>query len=129
MESKAKPTYQELEYRVKELESSQYKTDTIDFENLINRTWIENSPVCTKILDLDFNLQYMSEAGVKQLKIENITEYYGQRYPLHFYSDSFKIPMSRDLKKAMESREIVEQESDIVDAQGNKLWYHSTIVP
>ena len=27
--------------------------------------WLEYSPVCTKIVDLDFNLQYMSSSGVK----------------------------------------------------------------
>jgi len=47
--------------------------------------WIEHSPVCTKIVDIDFNLQYMSSSGIKDLKIENIQDYYGKPYPLSFY--------------------------------------------
>lgn len=43
--------------------------------------WLENSPVCTKIIDADFNLQYMSKAGVQALKIKNIEEYYNKPYP------------------------------------------------
>ena len=94
-----------------------------------NQAWIENSPVCTKIVDLDFNLQYMSSSGVRELKIDDISEYYGTPYPLHFYPDSFKIPMVSNLKKAKETGKTLTQEAPIVDTKGNKLWYHSTIVP
>ncbi|MCK5148264.1 PAS domain S-box protein [bacterium] len=93
------------------------------------KTWIENSPVCTKVVDLDFNLQFMSESGVRELKIDDITEYYGKPYPLHFYPDSFKIPMRQNLKKVKETGEIIVQEAPIVDVDGNELWYHSTLVP
>ena len=91
--------------------------------------WLANSPVCTKILDLDFNLQFMSETGVKQLNIEDITEYYGKPYPLDFYPDSFKIPMSRNLEEARATGETITQEAAVVDLNGNALWFHSTIVP
>ena len=91
--------------------------------------WLENSPVCTKIVDLDFNLQFMSSSGVKELKIDDITEFYGKPYPLHFYPDSFKIPMTNNLKKAKKTGEIIIQEASIVDVDGKELWYHSTIVP
>jgi len=63
--------------------------------------WLANSPVCTKILDLDFNLQFMSDSGVKDLKIDDITEYYGKPYPLEFYPDSFKITMLGNLMSSM----------------------------
>ena len=94
-----------------------------------SEVWLENSPVCTKIVDLDFNLQYMSSIGVRELKIDDITEYYGKPYPLDFYPDSFKIPMRRNLKKAGETGKTITQEAPIVDVDGNELWYHSTIVP
>ncbi len=41
------------------------------------RAWLEHSPVCTKIVDPDFNLQYMNTAGVKSLHISDISPYYG----------------------------------------------------
>lgn len=94
-----------------------------------NRIWLENSPVCTKIVDLDFNLQYMSAAGIRDLKIDDITEFYGKPYPLYFYPDSFKIQMSVNLKRAKETGEIIAQEGLILDVDGSELWYSSTIVP
>ena len=93
------------------------------------QSWIENSPVCTKIVDLDFNLQFMSTSGIRELKIDNINEFYGKPYPFHFYPDSFKIPMTNNLKKAKETGAIITQEASVLDIEGNKLWYHSTIVP
>jgi PAS domain S-box-containing protein len=91
--------------------------------------YLENSPACTKIVDLDFNLQYMSNAGVEGLHIDNIEEYYGKPYPFYFYPDSFKVPMTRNLKKSKETDEIITQEAPVVDVDGNELWFHSTIVP
>ena len=91
--------------------------------------YLENSPACTKILDLDFNLQFMSQAGILGLHIDSIEEYYGKPYPFSFYPDSFKVPMTRNLKKAKETGEIVTQEAPVVDVDGNELWFHSTIVP
>jgi len=94
-----------------------------------NRQWIQNSPICTKIVDLDFNLQFMSDSGVKDLKIDDITKFYGQPYPLDFYPDSFKKPMVENLKKAKETGEVIKQVAYVTDIEGNKLWYNSTIVP
>ena len=93
------------------------------------QSWIENSPVCTKIVDLDFNLQFMSASGIRDLKIDNINEFYGKPYPFHFYPDSFNFPMTNNLKKAKETGAIITQEASVLDIEGNKLWYHSTIVP
>ncbi len=94
-----------------------------------SQAWLENSPVCTKIVDLNFNLQFMSVSGIKDLKIDDITEYYGKPYPFHFYPDSFRIPMTNNLKKVKETGKIITQEASVVDVEGNELWYHSTLVP
>jgi PAS domain S-box-containing protein len=94
-----------------------------------NRAWLENSPVCTKILDLDFNLQYMSQAGIVGLHIEDITEFYGKPYPFHFYPELFRNTMTKNLEKARETGGIIEQEAPVVDLEGKELWFHSTIVP
>ncbi|MCP5007148.1 MAG: PAS domain S-box protein [Planctomycetes bacterium] len=70
-------------------------TDRINTEKRLKdserkmRAWIENSPVCFKIVDLDLNLQYMSAAGAKSLKISDITQFYGKPYPFDFFPKSF----------------------------------------
>jgi len=94
-----------------------------------NHAWLENSPVCTKIVDCDFNLQFMSYAGVKALQIDDVTTLYGKPYPFDFYPDSFKIPMRENLQKATDTGEVITQEASVVDVKGNELWFHSTIVP
>ena len=94
-----------------------------------SRVWLECSPVCTKIVDLDFNLQYMSAAGVKGLKIDDVSQLYGKPYPFDFYPESFRNLMIKNLEKAKETGEIITQEAPVVDVEGNKLWFHSTLVP
>jgi PAS domain S-box-containing protein len=91
--------------------------------------WLNNSPVCTKIVDLDFNLQYMSAAGIKELKIDDISQFYGKPYPFYFYPDSFRNIMTKNLEKVKETGEIITQEAPVVDIEGNELWFHSTLVP
>lgn len=92
-------------------------------------TWLENSPVCTKILDRDFNLKYMSKSGVEMLKIKDIESQYGKPYPLNFYADSFKIPIKKCLDEVRKSNEPLTQEAAILDADGNELWFETTIIP
>ncbi|PCI55537.1 MAG: hypothetical protein COB36_07925 [Alphaproteobacteria bacterium] len=94
-----------------------------------NQVVLDNSPVCTKIIDLDYNLQFMSASGVKALDIDDITEFYGTPYPLEFYTKSFKNDMILSLKKCHKTNEIVIHEAPIIDLNGNTLWFHSTIVP
>lgn len=128
-----KPSYDELKRRIVELEQQLAKSAerTIELTKArdVNRNLLESSPVCTKIVDLDFNLQYMSSSGIRDLKIDDITEYYGNPYPLHFYPDSFKIPMSANLNKVKETCKTITQEASVVDVDGNVLWYQSTLVP
>ncbi|MBW8034645.1 MAG: response regulator [Planctomycetes bacterium] len=93
------------------------------------RAWLEHSPVCTKMVDLDFNLQYMSRAGIESLGIDNVNELYGKPYPFDFYSESFRNTMTKNLEKVRETGEIITQEASVVDTDGNELWFHSTLVP
>jgi PAS domain S-box-containing protein len=65
---------------------------------MMNRSLLEGSPVCNKIIDLDFKLRYMSAAGLKQLKIPDIKLYYGQTYPPEFYPESMRAPLIKSLK-------------------------------
>ena len=109
-------------------ESKQAESRLRDSEQRI-RTWLESSPVCTKILDLDFNLQYMSNSGIKELKIDDFTEFHGKPYPFDFYPDSFRNIMTKNMEKVRETGETITLEAPVTDTEGNKLWYLSTIVP
>ncbi len=94
-----------------------------------SRAWLEYSPVCTKIVDLDFNLQYMSTAGVEGLGIDDITPFYGKPYPFEFYPESFRNRMIENLERVKETGEIATQEAPTLDTEGNEAWFHSTLVP
>ena len=94
-----------------------------------NRAWLEASPVCTKIIDLDFNLQYMSQAGIKVLCIDDITKFYGKPYPFDFFPKLFKDLMLDNLEKVKTTGQTIEQEGSVVDVDGTELWFHSTLVP
>jgi PAS domain S-box-containing protein len=137
---RSKPTYDELVLKVKGLEkkvAESLKTEASLMESeerlkvseARSRTWLEHSPVCTKVVDLDFNLQYMSSAGIENLHIEDITQFYGKPYPFDFYPESFKKPMACNLEKVKSTGEVVTQEASVVDIEGNELWFHSTLVP
>ncbi len=90
---------------------------------------LEASPVCTKIVDLDFNLKYMSSAGADDLNISDITEYYGQPYPFSFYPESFRTRMIDSMVKAKSQGKVIYQEGLVSDLEDNEQYYLSTIVP
>ncbi len=93
------------------------------------RTWLEYSPVCTKILDHNFHLIYMSSAGIKHLQIEDITNFYGKKFPFSSYPEPDRTTIVENLKKIRESGEIVALEIPVFNTAGNKLWFQSTFVP
>ncbi len=144
IEEKLRTAHEELEKKVEERTSTIVKSNFELQREIVERkqiemrlveserqrkAWLEHSPACTKIVDLDFNLQYMSNAGIEGLKIEDIEPYYGKPYPFEFYPDSFKIPMRKNLTKAKETGETITQEAPVVDIEGNEVWFHSTIIP
>ncbi len=95
---------------------------------MINRSLLEGSPVCNKIIDLDGNLQYMSSAGIDQLKIPDIQSLYGQAYPSIFYPESIRAPLVEGLRRALEGQTSA-MEAPIPDADGNNMWFDTTFVP
>ena len=95
---------------------------------IVNRSLLDGSPICNKIIDLDFKLQYMSDAGVKDLKIADITPYYGQTYPPESYPDSMRAPLVEGLILARKG-ETSSVECAVQDLEGNDVWYHTTFVP
>lgn len=92
-------------------------------------TWLENSPVCTKIIDPDFNLQYMSSAGINGLKINDINEHYGQPYPFHFFPDWAKKTMTDSLELVKTSGKVHTHEMMVLDLEGGEHWFDSTLSP
>ena len=60
-------TKEQLLIKINQLEA---KVSGLEKAELKSQIWLEASPLCTTILDLDFNLQYMSSAGINQLKID-----------------------------------------------------------
>lgn len=126
MNKKSGKTKEELLRKISLLES---KVSDLEKSGSRSTLWLENSPVCTKIVDPDLNLQFLSSAGIRELKIDDITAFYGKPYPFPFYPDSFKILMSENLNKAKETGETISQEAPVQDLEGNTIWYHSTIVP
>ncbi|MGL1893606.1 MAG: PAS domain S-box protein [Spirochaetaceae bacterium] len=103
--------------------------EKLKFSEERNLAYLENSPACTKIVDLDFNLQYMSRAGIDGLNIENIEDHYGKPYPFYFSSETFQNSMTSSLKKAKNTVDIITLEALASDINGKELWFHSTIIP
>lgn len=93
------------------------------------RSWLEYSPVCTKILDCDCRLRYMSSAGVKHLKIPDITAFYGEVFPFDCYPEPQRTAMKETLLRIQETGEIIELETPVLDTTGKLLWFVSTFVP
>jgi PAS domain S-box-containing protein len=102
--------------------------DTLLETEIINRSILEGSPVCNKIIDLDSRLQYMSSSEIERLKIPDIKPYYGQIYPPKFYPEAMRAPLVNSLDQAMVGK-ISSVECPVHDLEGNEVWYHTTYVP
>ena len=102
--------------------------EALQRSEMMNRSLLEGSPVCTKIIDPDFKLRYMSAAGIKKLKIPDIRRFYGETYPPESYPQSMRAPLIRNLKLAMAGKTTA-VEAPVYDMEGNELWYYTTFVP
>ena len=90
---------------------------------------VMNSPVCIKKIDLDFNLQFMSNPGIEQLKIEDVNAFYGKPYPLYFFPEKFKKEMLAKMEEAKQTGKTREIVGELADMEGNRLWYQHIIAP
>lgn len=129
----SKPVYEQLRQRVEAIERVENVRKQADLllkhESSGPHSWLDSAPVCTKILDLDFNLLYMSAAGVKAFKMEDVSLYYGKPYPFDFYPECFRRIVGYNLRRCLETNEVITQEAPVVDVEKNELWFHSTITP
>jgi len=107
-----------LEERVKNFEENAYHYQTL----------VEKSPICTKVIDLDRKLQYMSSAGVNALKIKDIEKFYDKPYPPAGFPknihDLYDIHFERCLKG-----ELTSFECPIPDMEGHEEWYITNLIP
>ena len=113
---------------VQEVTARKRAVEALRESEMMTRSLLEGSPVCNKIIDLDFKLRYMSAAGVKQLKIPDIKPYYGQTYPPPFYPESMRAPLIKNLRLAM-AGQVSSVEAPVHDMDGKEVWYHTTFVP
>jgi PAS domain S-box-containing protein len=93
------------------------------------QTWIQNTPVCTKKIDLDFNLQFMSEAGIRELKVDNYNELLGAPYPFNFFPEDFQKEMSAKMKEVREKCEVAQIDGILSDTEGKRMWYSHILAP
>jgi len=132
MEANLSPQIEILESRIRELEAEVAEQKRIAAELRFSeaevRTLLEVSPVCNKIIDLESRLQYMSTAGQKQLKIDDITPYYGGSYPPEIYPEPMRAPLIEHLEKAKVG-ETSSVECPVHDVEGNEVWFRTTFVP
>ena len=94
-----------------------------------NQALLDHSPVCHKIVDLDFNLRYMSANGFKMLKLDDNTQVYGNPYPFSFFPSTFRDEMIRSLKKVKETGDTIIMEALTRDVEGNGVWLDSALIP
>jgi len=92
------------------------------------RTLLESLPVCTKIIDMDSRLQYMSSAGVNRLKIADIRSSYGRTYPPEFFPESMRPPLIEHLERA-KAGETCSVDCPVLDTEGEEVWFHTTFAP
>jgi|GEM_PF-2952431 len=94
-----------------------------------SQAWLENSPVCTKVIDPNYNLVYMSNAGICALEIEDINFYYGKQFPLEFYPKHFSDSMRSTLDQVKNTGKTSIHEGYLYSASKKKLWFESTVSP
>lgn len=113
-----------------EFEVAEHKrtADLLRDSEMRNRALLEGSPVCNKIIDLDSRLVYMSNAGVKMLKIPDIQAHYGTVYPPDFYDEALRVPLTENLNWA-KAGETTSVECPLLSSEGEEVWLHTTFVP
>jgi signal transduction histidine kinase/ActR/RegA family two-component response regulator len=136
-EAELKKAHDGLEIRVNErtaelkneIEERKQVEETLRDSKRRNQALLDHSPVCHKIVDLDFNLAYMSANGYKMLQIDENADVYGKPYPFEFFSAAFRNKMIETLKKVKETGDTITMEALANDIKGNEVWLDSTLLP
>lgn len=94
-----------------------------------NQALLDYSPACHKIVDLDFNLQYMNAQGFKMLGLEQSHQVYGKPYPFEFFPLAFRDGMLEKLGKVKHTGKSLTFEAMANDIDGNEVWLNSFLIP
>ncbi|MFK7820923.1 MAG: ATP-binding protein [Planctomycetaceae bacterium] len=90
---------------------------------------LEASPVCTKIVDLQSRLRYMSAAGQRRLGIVDVKRLYGRIFPPKELYTSPWWGLVTDYLELAKSGETQNLECPVSDSCGNEVWYDTTLAP
>lgn len=88
---------------------------------------IQSSPVCHKIFDPDFKLQFMSNSGVVALQIENVEDYYGHTFPTDSAPKITRDIFNEHMHLATKGETNTIEYS--FDVDGNVIWFRTTLSP
>ncbi|MFC3095438.1 PAS domain S-box protein [Alteromonas sediminis] len=94
-----------------------------------NRALLDYSPVCHKIVDLDFKLRYMNRNGFAMLSLPMNNDWLGQPYPFAFFPADAKRLMEEKLAYVKRAKKQVTFESIAHDSKGNEVWLLHTLIP
>jgi len=114
---------------MKPSENTSKKKKTFSISKMDSKVWIESSQVCTKIVDLDFNLQYMSSAGIAALCIDDVDTYYNKPYPLQFYPGEYRDIWKECYEEVKSTQKVVSKDILAISLKGEELWFDSTFIP
>ena len=92
------------------------------------RTILDLSPICSKIIDTDCKLQYMSLAGIQRLKIRDVEEHYGREYPVDFFPPKVRADLRSCCHRAINGEKCT-IETPALDTDGCEVWFSTTFVP
>jgi len=106
----------------------QDKLNALEASDKKKTTLIERSPICTKIIDLERRLHYMSCAGVTALKIPDITDFYNKYYPPIGFSQVLSDLYDEHFPIALSGQATV-FECPIPDMEGHEEWFITHLIP
>ncbi|MFC3095148.1 PAS domain S-box protein [Alteromonas sediminis] len=94
-----------------------------------NRALLDYSPVCHKIVDLDFNLRFMNANGFNMLSLPQDDSWFGKPYPFSFFPTDAKAQMQEKLEWVKQTKQRTSFESITCDSMGTEVWLFHTIIP
>ena len=96
-------------------------------ENTNMNSLIQSSPICHKIFDTDFKMQFMSQSGVTALRIDNIEDFYGKTFPPHTAPKVTRDIFHEHMVLATKGETKTAEYHFFVD--GKIIWFRTTFSP
>jgi len=94
-----------------------------------NSSLLDYSPVCHKVIDLDFKLRYMNRNGFNMLNLPKNDKRYGQSYPFDFFQPEAKELMKTKLQWVKDNGELQTFESRAKTVDGQDVWLFHSLIP